>query len=110
MIGRQLSWQATLEVDMSFMQIIKYRTDRPDEIIRLADEMEASGGPHAYTYLAATKDLDNADTYYTVVEFPSQEVAMKNNDDPQTKQFAAKMMELCDGPPEFINLDVRRKM
>jgi quinol monooxygenase YgiN len=101
---------AQLEVDMSFMQIIKYHTNRPDEVMRLADEMEASGGPHAYTYLAATKDLDNSDTYYTVVEFPSQEVAMKNNDDPQTQDFAAKMMQLCDGPPEFINLDVRRKM
>jgi len=35
---------------------------------------------------------------------------MKNNDDPQTQDFAAKMMQLCDGPPEFINLDVQRKM
>ena len=34
---------ARLEVDMSFMQIIKYHTNRPDEVIRLADEMEASG-------------------------------------------------------------------
>lgn len=95
---------------MSFMQIIKYRTNRPNDIMRLADEMESSGGPHAYTYLAATKDLDHPDTYYTVVEFPSKDVAMKNNDDPHTQDFAEKMTELCEEAPEFINLDVKRKM
>ena len=95
---------------MSFIQIIKYRTGRFDEVRKLGDDMDASGAPHTYTQLAVTKDRDNDGTYYTVVEFPSYEAAMANSEAPETKAFAAKMMELCDGPPEFINLDVARTM
>lgn len=93
---------------MSFIQIVKYQTHRFDEVQRLADEMDATG-PHNYTSLAVSKDRDHPDTYYSVVEFPSYEVAMENSEAASTKQFAAKMMELCDGPPEFINLEVERK-
>lgn len=95
---------------MSFIQIIKYHTTRFDEVERLGDEVEAtSGAPHGYTSLTLTKDHNDPNTYYSIVEFPTYEIAMKNSDDPATQAFAAKMVELCDTPPEFINLDVERK-
>ncbi len=42
----------------------------------------------------------------TVVEFPSYESAMTNNQDPATHEFAEGMVALCDDPPVFHNLDV----
>jgi hypothetical protein len=43
-----------------------------------------------------------------IVEFPSFEQAMANSDLPETSDFAARLIKLCDGPPLFRNLDVRR--
>ncbi len=42
----------------------------------------------------------------TVVEFPSYEAAMKNNEDPATAEFAERMQSLSDAPPTFRNLDL----
>jgi hypothetical protein len=33
---------------------------------------------------------------------------MTNSGLPETSEFAEKLARLCDGPPEFRNLDVRR--
>ena len=62
---------------MSFIQIIEYETDRPDEMMALGNEnMQAQSGPPAYTRLAVTQDRDNPNRYLTIVEFPSYEAAM----------------------------------
>jgi hypothetical protein len=31
---------------------------------------------------------------------------MQNSDRPETSAFAARMADLCDGPPTFYNLDI----
>jgi hypothetical protein len=95
---------------MSFIQIIEYETDRPDEVAALGAEMEASGSAPRFTSLRMTKDLDKPNSYATIVEFPSYEVAMENSNAPETKAFAAKMAELTSGPPRFHNLDVTRAL
>lgn len=33
---------------------------------------------------------------------------MTNSDLPETATISGRLAELCDGPPEFRNLDVRR--
>jgi len=33
---------------------------------------------------------------------------MANSNLPETGEFAERLAELCDGPPAFRNLDVRR--
>ena len=53
-------------------------------------------------------DRDKANTYVQVVEFPSYEEAMANSNLPETSEFAERLNKLCDGPPSFRNLDVRR--
>ena len=53
-----------------------------------------------------TKDRDRPDTYLLIVEFPSQEEAMRNNDLPETGQIAEGMMKLAKRPADFRNLDV----
>lgn len=51
-------------------------------------------------------DRDRPNTYLSIVEFPSHEIAMENSARPETSAFAARLAELYDGPPRFYNLDV----
>jgi len=95
---------------MKFMQIIEYKTSRFDEVSRIMDDwMAQTTGRRAMGSAATGRDRDTADTYIEVVTFPSYEEAMRNNDLPETNAFAEKMMELCDGPAIFRNLDVVRE-
>lgn len=93
-----------------FVQIIEYRTSKPDEIQALSEEFRnarmASGDSGGPGQVLACSDRDNEGTYFTIVEFESYEAAMENNDRPETNEFAEKMAALCDGPPVFRNLDL----
>ena len=90
-----------------FVQIIEFTTSRIDEIKALADEWRDErddDGPSARGTI--TSDRDNPSRFFNIVEFESYETAMENSERPETGEFAAKMAELCDGPPKFYNLDV----
>lgn len=95
-----------------FVQIIEYRTSRPDEVAALSEQFrktrEAEGDGGAPVRVMECADRDNAGRYFTIVEFESYEAAMENNDRADTNEFAAKMMELSDGQPTFHNLDLTR--
>ncbi|WP_354637508.1 hypothetical protein [Kitasatospora camelliae] len=92
---------------MKFIQIIEYRTSRIDEFNALLDEwVERNAGNRLASRAVQTRDRDGNDVYLNIVEFPSYEVAMENSDRPETAEFAARVMALCDGPPRFRNLDV----
>jgi hypothetical protein len=93
---------------MSFIQIIEYETDR-------ADEMKALGGarmaempePPPGFRLVVTQDRDRPNRYFTIIEFPSYEVAMENSARPETDAFAKEMAALYTSGPRFYNLDVQ---
>jgi hypothetical protein len=93
----------------SFVQIIEFTSSNIDEIKKLADdfrskrEADGTGGPVSGLI---TEDRDRPGTYLNIVEFQSYELAMENSNDPLTQDFSKRMMELCDGPPKFLNLDV----
>jgi quinol monooxygenase YgiN len=92
---------------MKFVQIIEMKTKKIDEIQKLAEEYDqATEGRSTDTRALVCKDRDNADRYFVIVEFPSWEDAQKNNDLPETQEFAQKQAALVDGPPTFYNLDV----
>jgi quinol monooxygenase YgiN len=95
---------------MSFIQIIRFQTKRPAELAALDAEWRTQGDGKRYTSAVVTSDRDRPDTYVTIVEFPSYEAAMANNEDPATQQYAARMAELCTGPAEFWNLDVQDRI
>ena len=96
---------------MSFIQIIEYETDRPDEMMALGNEnMQRAGDAPPFTRLAVTQDRDNPNRYLTIVEFPSYEAAMANSEDAGTADFATRMAALCTSGPRFHNLDVRMSM
>lgn len=94
---------------MSFVQIIEYETDRPDEIEALSDSLSASMGdaPPGFR-VVATRDRDRPNRYFTIVEFPSYEMASESNANPDVDSFARQMAALCTSGPTYYNLDVLR--
>jgi hypothetical protein len=92
---------------VKFVQIIEMTTSRYDEMQQAEDDwLAATEGARTVTRQLSGQDRDNPGRYVTIVEFPSYEAAMKNNDLPATQQISEAMMKLCDGPPTFRNLDV----
>ena len=96
---------------MSFVQIIEYTTTRIDEIRALGEKYRSNlENDTSPTRVLITQDREAPNTYRTIVEFPSYEIAMQNSERPETSEFAARMGELVDGPPRFYNLDVVETM
>jgi hypothetical protein len=96
---------------VSFVQIIEFNTSRSEELDSLFDEwLERTEGKRTATRGVQARDRDRPNTYVQIVEFPSYEEAMANSELPETAEVAARLAELCDGPPTFRNLDVAREM
>jgi len=96
---------------VSFIQIIEFTSSRVGELDALLDEwLERTQGKRTATRGVQARDRDRADTYVQIIEFPSYEEAMANSELPETAEVAARLAELCDGPPTFRNLDVARDM
>jgi quinol monooxygenase YgiN len=94
---------------MKFLQTIEYRTTRIDEVEKLLDQFKAATeGTRTTERAVVGRDRERPDTYVTVVEFPSYEDAMRNNELPETAHFAEQMAKLCDDVT-FTNLDVIRE-
>ena len=89
-----------------FVQIIEYSTSRFDEMRQLMEQWRDEHPDMGPVRISVTADRDRQDTYVSIVEFSSYEEAMRNNDDPVTADFAARLQELSDGPPVFRNLDL----
>lgn len=94
---------------MAFVQIIELTTTRLPEIEAALEEWLAkTSGRRSAQRGVFTQDLDNADTYLQVVEFPSREDAMANSALPETAVFAERLSMLCTTAPTFRNLTVLR--
>jgi quinol monooxygenase YgiN len=94
---------------VAFVQIIDVTTSRIGEVESLMDEwVERTQGKRKTQRATLTLDRDRPNTFVQIVEFPSYEAAMANSSLPETAEFAEKLAKLCDGPPTFRNLDVRR--
>jgi hypothetical protein len=91
-----------------FVQIIELKTSRIDEMDALIEERRSQGGPMPMVRAMMTADRDRPGYYLSILEFDSYEAAMENSNKPETSEMAEKMASLCDGPPKFYNLDVRR--
>lgn len=93
-----------------FVQIIEYTTAHIDKVRQAGEEFRearaASGEPAFVIRGTITADRERPNTYLSIVEFPSYEIAMQNSSRPETSAFAARLAELCEGPPRFYNLDV----
>jgi hypothetical protein len=92
---------------MSFVQVIEYETNRADEVMALGESQrsEMTAAPEGFR-VTVTRDRDNPDRYFTIVEFPSYEEAMGNSARPETDAFAQQLAALCTSGPRYYNLDV----
>ena len=89
-----------------FVQIIEWKTSKIDEVNKFIEDWRVRFPEMGPSRVLECADRDNKGLYMTVVEFPSYEEAVRNNDDPATKEFSDAMMALSEGPPTFHNLDV----
>jgi hypothetical protein len=96
---------------MGFIQIIEFTSTRADDLDMLLEEwLERTQGKRTAVRGVQTTDRDRANTYVQIIEFPSYEDAMANSELPETAEVATRLAELCDGPPTFRNLEVRRDL
>jgi len=89
-----------------FMQIVELQTTRIDELRTIADETNEASSGDAPSRRTVTADRNRPDHYFMIVEFDSDESAMKASASPETSQFALRMAELCDAPPTTYDLAV----
>jgi hypothetical protein len=108
-----MHWQQTLRGrrhPMTFVQIIQYETTRPAEMEAAFEEwLRATEGTRTACRELHTQDRDNPARFVDIVEFPSYEEAMVNNELPATQRIATRIRELCTGEPQYLNLKVLRQ-
>jgi hypothetical protein len=95
----------------AFVQVIDFETTKPEEMNALMNawESETKGMRRMSVKGLLTHDREHKNHYMEIVEFPSYEIAMENNEKPSTQKFAGRMQELCSSGPRFVNLDVERR-
>ncbi len=94
---------------MSFIQIIEVKTSNLDKLEALHEEwLAATEGKRTVTSELVCADRDNPGTYVMIVQFPSYEAALANNDLPATAKIAEGIAALAEAPPVFRNLDLVR--
>ena len=94
---------------MGFVQIIKVSTGKFADLEAAHKEwLGATEGLRTVSRDMICENRDKPGEFFVIVEFPSYEDAMRNNDLPATARIAEQMASLADGPLDFVNLDVRR--
>jgi hypothetical protein len=98
-----------------FSQIITIRTDDPETLVRLAaewDELQATLDVMGYAGSHVLADREDPGRYLIVAEFAAvepgvtaYEEALKNNDRPETQDWARKLLDLVEGEPEWSHFD-----
>ena len=101
--------------NLNFTQMVSFRCDNPDAVVELAagwDDMQASAEVMGYIGSHVLVDRDNPGEYILVAEFgvvdpdvPAAEEAMRNNDRPETQEWAQKLANIIEGEPTYRNFD-----
>ncbi|MEH0845082.1 hypothetical protein V6U81_22100 [Micromonospora sp. CPCC 205711] len=91
---------------MSFVQVIEYDTDRPDEVRALSEEWGQQQLSNAPARMTVAEDRERPGHFVMVAEFDSYEQAMAHSGQPETGTYAERMRRLAKGEPRFVNLDV----
>jgi len=92
---------------MPFVQIIKFRSSRYDEMRALEQEWDAAARDRGTVRRVLNcQDRNDPGQYLTLAFFDSYESAMENSNDPTTQELSQRMAALADGPPTFYDLDI----
>ena len=104
-------------MNVNFSQTISFHCDDEDiktimDMMAEWDELQADNDIMGYMGTHLLADRDNPGHYVIVAEFgsvdpevPAYDEAMRNNERPETQEFAAKLVEIAKGEPVFNNYD-----
>jgi hypothetical protein len=102
-------------VNIKFTQTIAVRCDDPEIIVDMAREwdlMQAEQDVMGYLGSHVLADRDDPGRYLLVAEFgqvdpdvPAIEEAQRNNERPETQEFARRLRTVVDGEPIYNNYD-----
>lgn len=100
---------------VNFTQTIAVRSDNPDAIIQLLadwDRDQASSDIMGFAGSQLLADRENPGQYVLVARFavvdpdvPAAEEAARNNERPETQEWARKFREFIDGEPVYHEYD-----
>lgn len=95
---------------MTFVQLIDYRTTRPEEVDELLTRWIAdSGGQRTAVRTRVGRDRHDPHHFVEILEFRSHDDAMRNSELPATNDVHERFVELCSEPPRFVDLDILRE-
>ncbi len=100
---------------MNFTQTISVRSDDPDGLVQLLvnwDREQADTDIMGYLGTHVLADRDNQGHYLIIAEFAvvepdvsAAEEAARNNERPETKAWARKLLEVIEGEPVYHHYD-----
>jgi hypothetical protein len=88
-----------------FIQVIKGKCTRQDELRAMSGSWKDELGPGATGWLGGTFGFTDDDLFVAVVRFASREDAMANSARPEQGAWAERLAAMLDGPPEFSDYD-----
>jgi hypothetical protein len=102
-------------VNVNFTQTISVRCTDPQPLIDLMarwDHEQANADVMGYMGTHLLADRDDPGHYLLVAEFgvidpdvSAADEALRNNDRPETKAWAERLLELVEGEPEYHHYD-----
>ena len=100
---------------MNFVQTIAVKTKNPEAIVELLkqwDENQAAADIMGYMGTRVLADRDNPDHYLIIADFAmvdpnvsAAEEAARNNDRPETQEWARRLLEVIEGEPVYHHYD-----
>jgi hypothetical protein len=100
---------------VNFTQTISVRSDDPDGLVQLLvnwDREQADTDIMGYLGTHVLADRDNQGHYLIIAEFAvvepdvsAAEEAARNNERPETKAWARKLLEVIEGEPVYHHYD-----
>ncbi|HXY93076.1 MAG TPA: hypothetical protein VEP49_11410 [Acidimicrobiia bacterium] len=100
---------------MNFTQTITVRSEHPEELVKLLDDWDrnqASADIMGYIGTHLLADREDPGSYLIVAEFAvvdpdvsAVDEAARNNDRPETQEWARKLLEVIDGDPAYHHYD-----
>jgi hypothetical protein len=102
-------------VNRNFTQTITVRCDDPTPIIELLAEWDlnqATGDIMGYMGTRVLADRERLGQYVIIADFgvvdpnvSAADEAARNNSRPETREFAARLLEVIEGDPEYHHFD-----
>jgi hypothetical protein len=100
---------------LNFSQIISVRTQHPEELVKMAeewDDLQSTVDLMGYSGQHILASRDDPGHYLIVAEFASvdpgvsaAEEAEKNNERPETNEWARRLRAVAEGEPVFSDYD-----